>query len=447
MLDPVFFDAKLEDLAAALKRRHASTESLEAVRAISRERKELIREVETLKAGRNAVSQEIAQLKSKAKSDPAAAQQADQKVLAMRAVGDQIQVLDGKLKLVEERLSEIALTIPNIPHVSVPDGVDEKANVEIKKWGTPRKLDFEAKDHVALGEGLGILDFERATKISGARFSLYLGAGAALERALIQFMLDLHTREHGYREVIPPFLVTRKTMTGTGQLPKFEQDLFKTSVAGDRDLYLIPTSEVPLTNIYADEILEASKLPVYFTAYSPCFRSEAGSHGKDTRGLIRQHQFQKVELVKLSHPSRSYQELDLMTENAGRVLELLGLPYRVLTLCTADMGFGAAKTNDLEVWLPGQGTYREISSCSNCEDFQARRAGIRFREEPKGKPQFVHTLNGSGLAVGRTFVAILENYQDVSGNVQIPKPLHRYLDGAPGFTRKGEELWIERRGG
>ncbi|NDD93116.1 serine--tRNA ligase, partial [bacterium] len=298
-----------------------------------------------------------------------------------------------------------------------------------------------AQHHVALGESMGILDFERAGKLSGARFSIYLGAGAALERALIQFMLDVHTREHGYREVIPPFMVNRASMTGTGQLPKFEEDLFKTGTA-DRELFLIPTSEVPLTNIYREEILDQKSMPALFTAYSPCFRSEAGSYGKDTRGLIRQHQFQKVELVKICEPEKSYDELEKMTANAERVLQLLGLPYRTMALCSGDMGFSAAKTYDIEVWLPAQETYREISSCSNCEDFQARRAQIRYRAEAQGKPRFVHTLNGSGLAVGRTFIAILENYQDEKGRIEIPEALHRYLDGAPGFVREGSRLWM-----
>ena len=295
---------------------------------------------------------------------------------------------------------------------------------------------------MALGEALNILDFERAGKMSGARFALYYGAGAALERALIQFMLDLHTREHGYREVIPPFMVNRAAMTGTGQLPKFEEDLFKTGVA-ERELFLIPTSEVPLTNIHRDEILNPGVLPLYFTAYSPCFRSEAGSYGKDTRGLIRQHQFQKVELVKIVEPEKSYEELEGMVKNAEKVLQTLGLPYRVMALCSGDMGFSASKTYDIEVWLPGQSAYREISSCSNCEDFQARRAAIRYRQDAQAKPRLVHTLNGSGLAVGRTFIAVLENYQDADGNIMIPEALTKYLDGAPGFVKEKGTLWIK----
>jgi seryl-tRNA synthetase len=443
MLDARYFQENLAELEKALKRRNSDPALISRLSELSRRRKELIHETETLKAQRNAASQEIAQLKAKSKTDPAAAKAADEKVTAMRAVGDRIKSLDESLKQVEEEFQGMAMRIPNIPHASVPDGADASANVEARRWGEPRKFSFEPKDHVALGEALGILDFERAGRIAGARFALYLGAGATLERALIQFMLDLHTREHGYREVIPPFMVTRAAMTGTGQLPKFEEDLFKTAVA-DRELFLIPTSEVPLTNIHREEILEPGTLPLYFTAYSPCFRSEAGSYGKDTRGLIRQHQFQKVELVKVVEAENSYDELEKMVANAERVLQLLGLPYRTMALCAGDMGFGAAKTYDLEVWLPAQNSYREISSCSNCEDFQARRAGIRYRAEAQGKPRLAHTLNGSGLAVGRTFIAILENFQDAQGNVEIPKALHRYIDGAPGFTREGDRIWIKR---
>ena len=444
MLDPRYFQDGVKELEAALQRRNADSELISTLSNFSKQRRDLIQQTETLKAQKNAASGEIAQLKAKAKADPAAAAEADKKVIAMRTLGDQIKVLDDQLKGVEEKFQDLALRIPNIPHASVPTGAGPEENVEARKWGEPTKLSFAAKDHVALGEGLGILDFERAGKIAGARFCLYLGAGAALERALIQFMLDLHTREHGYREVIPPFMVNRASMTGTGQLPKFEEDLFKTGVA-DRELFLIPTSEVPLTNIYRDEIVEPGALPFYMTAYSPCFRSEAGSYGKDTRGLIRQHQFQKVELVKIVEPAKSYDELEKMVANAERVLQLLELPYRVMGLCTGDMGFSASKTYDLEVWLPAQNAYREISSCSNCEDFQARRASIRFRAEAQGKPILAHTLNGSGLAVGRTFVAILENFQDEAGNVAIPKVLERYLEGAPGFTREAGKLWIKRK--
>jgi len=448
MLDPKFFADQLGELEKALKRRNVSLETLSRVSQLASQRKEFIHEIEKLKAQRNSSSAEIAQLKAKAKTDPAAAKLADEKVLATRGVGDQIKLFEEKALAVNTEFESLSMSFPNIPHSSVPEGKGAEDNKEAHAWGKPVQFSFTAKDHVALGEGLGILDFERAGKISGARFSIYLGAGAALERALIQFMLDLHTRSHGYREVIPPFMVNADSMSGTGQLPKFEDDLFKTQV-GDRTLYLIPTSEVPLTNIYRDEILDTAQLPIYFTAYSPCFRSEAGSYGKDTKGLIRQHQFQKVELVKLVEPEKSFDELEAMVKNAEKVLELLELPYRTMLLCSGDMGFSAAKTYDLEVWLPAQNAYREISSCSNCEDFQARRAKIRYRDKDassgKEKTRFVHTLNGSGLAVGRTFVAILENYQDAAGNVKIPKALHRYLDGAPGFIRDGSELWIKNK--
>lgn len=451
MLDPRYFDENLPDLESALKRRNAAPEMANQLKELSRGRKDFIRKVEALKAERNAASQEIAQLKAKAKTDPEAAKRADERVTAMRAVGDQVKNLEEGLKAVEERLLDFALQIPNIPHASVPAGADATGNVEVRKWGQPRKFDFKPLDHCDLGEKLGVLDFERAGRISGARFALYLGAGAALERALIQFMLDLHTQKHGYTEAIPPFMVTRAAMTGTGQLPKFEQDLFKTAVA-DRELFLIPTSEVPLTNIHREEIMETGTLPRFYTAYSPCFRSEAGSYGRDTRGLIRQHQFQKVELVKIVEPAKSYDELEGMVRDAEKVLQLLELPYRVMGLCTGDMGFGSAKTYDLEVWLPAQDAYREISSCSNCEDFQARRAGIRYRPEAQAKPIFAHTLNGSGLAVGRTWVAIMENYQEADGSVRIPKVLNRYLEGSPYFENEGGQLKIrpageKRRGG
>jgi seryl-tRNA synthetase len=442
MLDGKYFQDQVGELEAGLRKKNADSALISQISNLARERRELIRETEALKAQRNSVTQEIAQLKAKAKSDPTAAKAADEKVVAMRAVGDQIKSKDERLRVVDEQFQDLALRIPNLPHAGVPSGADAGANVEVRKWGEPTKLPFAPKDHVAIGEGLGILDFERAGKLAGARFSLYLGAGATLERALIQFMLDLHTREHGYTEAIPPFMVNRASMTGTGQLPKFEEDLFKTGVA-DRELFLIPTSEVPLTNIRRDEVIEPGVLPLYYTAYSPCFRSEAGSYGKDTRGLIRQHQFQKVELVKITEAEKSYEELEKMVANAERVLQLLELPHRTMLLCGGDMGFGAAKTYDLEVWLPAQGAYREISSCSNCEDFQARRAQIRYRAEAQGKTKLAHTLNGSGLAVGRTFVAILENFQNEAGHVRIPKVLEKYLDGAPGFTREGGALWIK----
>jgi len=444
MIDPKYLQ-DLTELTRALERRKTPLATLAGLSALAADRKAAIQKVEALKSERNKGSAEIAQLKARAKNDPAAAKLADERVIETRKLGDDIKALDAELKVLEERLQDEAMRLPNLPHEDVPDGAGAEDNREVRRRGKPREFDFQPKDHVAIGEGLGILDFGAAAKMSGARFAVYLGAGASLERALIQFMLDLHTREHGYREVIPPFLVGRDAMLGTGQLPKFEEDLFKTGTA-DRTLYLIPTSEVPLTNLVRDEIQAPGILPLKFTAYSPCFRSEAGSHGKDVRGLIRQHQFQKVELVKIVEPEQSYDELEKMVANAERVLELLGLPFRTMLLCTGDMGFSAAKTYDLEVWLPGQAAYREISSCSNCGDFQARRAGIRFRPGAQDKPRLAHTLNGSGLAVGRTFIAILENYQDADGNVEIPKALHRYLEGAPGFARDGDRLWM-RRGG
>lgn len=441
MLDPRYFQEALSELEAGLKKRNFDGTFIKQISELASQRKSLIHETETLKAQRNAATQEIAQLKMKAKTDPVIAKTAEEKVAASRVLGDRIKEIDSNLKVVEEKLKDLALGIPNLPHESVPLGKGAEDNQEARRWGEPKKPSFAPKDHVSIGEELGILDFERAGKIAGARFSLYLGAGAALERALIQFMLDLHTQEHGYYEVIPPFLVTREAMTGTGQLPKFEQDLFKTSVA-DRDLFLIPTSEVPLTNMVAREIIDAGKLPYYFTAYSPCFRSEAGSYGKDTRGLIRLHQFQKVEMVKITSAETSFDELESMVKNAEKVLQLLELPYRVMLLCAGDMGFGATKTYDLEVWLPSANEYREISSCSNCGDFQARRAEIRYRPEAQAKPKIAHTLNGSGLAVGRTFLAILENHQNDKGEVRIPTPLHSYLDGKKGFEKRGSELYL-----
>jgi seryl-tRNA synthetase len=338
---------------------------------------------------------------------------------------------------VEDRLRQILLGLPNLPDESVPVGPDASANREVRRVGEPPRFAFAAKAHWDLGPELGILDFERAAKISGARFAVYWDQGARLERALIQFMLDLHTRERGYREVIPPYLVTAETLTGTGQLPKFESDLFKTR-AGERDLYLIPTAEVPLTCLHRDEILEKEQLPLKYVAFTPCFRSEAGSYGKDVRGLIRQHQFHKVELVKLTTPESSMDELESMVADAEEVLKRLGLAYRVVVLATGDMGFAAAKTYDLEVWLPGQQAYREISSCSNCTDFQARRANLRYRPESKAKPRFLHTLNGSGLAVGRTLIAVLENYQQADGSVVVPEALRPYMGGIERIARPAD---------
>jgi seryl-tRNA synthetase len=346
-----------------------------------------------------------------------------------------VKELEAKLQGIEDALSTSLLGVPNLPDDSVPTGADAEANVEVRRVGTPRAFDFKPKDHLELGAELGILDFERAAKVSGARFAVLWDQGARLERALIQFMLDLHTRERGCREVIPPYLVTAETLLGTGQLPKFESDLFKTR-AGDRDLYLIPTAEVPVTNLHRDEILEAAELPKKYVSFTPCFRSEAGSYGKDVRGLVRQHQFHKVEMVRLTTPETSMDALESMVQDAEEVLKRLELPYRVVVLCTGDMGFASAKTYDLEVWLPGQDAYREISSCSNCTDFQARRANLRYRPEPKAKPRFLHTLNGSGLAVGRTLIAVLENHQQKDGSIRIPEALRPYMGGQSAITRQ-----------
>src|SRR5215470_3943871 len=388
-------------------------------RNIDERRRNLITRAETLKAQRNRASEEIARLK---KSGEDATAQVEQN----KALREQGEALEKQANDAEQQLRSLLAGIPNVPHSSVPIGKSPEDNVEIRRWGTPPKFDFTPKPHWELGEQLGVLDLERAVKLSGARFAVYWGLGAKLERALANFMLDVHTREHGYTEILPPYLVNSESMYGTGNLPKFAADLFRVP-HGDKDLWLIPTSEVPVTNLYRDETIEAARLPVSYTAYTPCFRSEAGSYGKDVRGIIRQHQFQKVELVKFAHPERSYEELEKLTNNAETVLQKLGLHYRVVTLCTADIGFSSAKTYDIEVWLPGQGSFREISSCSNCEAFQARRANIRFRPEGKGKSEFVHTLNGSGLAVGRTWLAVVENYQQADGSVRIPEALQPYM--------------------
>jgi seryl-tRNA synthetase len=350
----------------------------------------------------------------------------------MKQVSERVKTLEGRLQEIEGLLEGTLLQVPNLPDESVQAG-GESANQEVRRVGAPPEFAFKPLDHVELGTRLGILDFERAAKLSGARFGVYWGEGARLERALTRFMLDLHTKERGYREVIPPYLVTRETLTGTGHLPKFETDLFRTS-AGDRELFLIPTAEVPLTSLHRDEILEADELPRKYVAFTPCFRSEAGSYGKDVRGIFRNHQFHKVELVKLTTPERSMEELEAMVADAEEVLKRLELPYRLMLLAAGDMGFSAAKTYDVEVWLPGQGAYREISSCSNCTDFQARRASLRYRPEPGARPRFVHTLNGSGLAVGRTFIAVLENHQQEDGSVRIPTALRPYMDGLERIT-------------
>jgi seryl-tRNA synthetase len=394
--------------------------------SLDAERRALIQEVEGLRHRQRLVGEEIAR-RGKAKQD------ASELKTEMKGVAERIKAGDARLEEVKAAIERFLLVLPNVPDAAVPAGKDASANVEVRRVGTPRDFQFTPRAHWDLGPELGILDFERAARISGARFAVYWDLGARLERALIQLMLDLHTGR-GYREVIPPYLVTAQTLTGTGQLPKFEGDLFKTS-AGDRDLYLIPTAEVPLTNLHRDEILEAAELPKKYVAFTPCFRSEAGSYGKDVRGLVRQHQFHKVELVKLTTPETSTEELEGMVADAEEVLNRLGLPYRTVVLSTGDMGFAAAKTYDVEVWLPGQQAYREISSCSNCTDFQARRAGLRYRPEPGAKPRFVHTLNGSGLAVGRTLIAVLENYQQQDGSVVVPEVLRPYMGGAERITK------------
>jgi len=423
MLDLKFVREHGEEVKAALRRRGAELDLGEFL-ALDEKRRRTQQEVDELRQKRNQVSEEIGRLKK-------AGSQADDQVSEMRAVGDAIATLEAAIREAEEAQRNILLTIPNLPHASVPDGKDESGNVEVRRWspdGTePRTFSFEPKPHWDIAEYLDIIDFDRAAKITGARFALYKGMGARLERALINFMLDLHTIEHGYLEVLPPFMVNRASMTATGQLPKFEEELFKVENGA---YFLIPTAEVPVTNIPRDEILADESLTLKYTAYTPCFRREAGSYGKDTRGLIRQHQFNKVELVKFARPEESYAELETLLADAESVLKLLGLPYRVITLCTGDMGFSSAKTYDIEVWLPAQGRYREISSCSNFEDFQARRGNIRYRPQGGKKTEFVHTLNGSGLAVGRTVVAILENYQQPDGTVVIPEAIRTYLGGA-----------------
>jgi seryl-tRNA synthetase len=422
MLDLNFVRENLDRVRAALEARHHPTAPLDQFTQLDAERRRVIAESDNLNAERNAASREIGALMKSGKKDEAESQR--------KAVGelkDRIAELDRQRDESESKMRELLSTLPNIPHASVPAGADESANEEIRRWGEPPRFDFEPKDHVDLGASLGILDTERASKIASARFSILKGAGALLSRALVNFMLDLHTRDHGYEEVLPPFIVNGDSLYGTGQLPKFEQDLFK--LTDERGLYLSPTAEVPVTNIYREEMLDAAQLPLRFVAYSPCFRSEAGSYGRDTRGLIRQHQFEKVELVKLTRPEDSYDELESLTRNAERVLQLLGLHYRVVALSTGDLGFSAAKTYDIEVWLPSQSTFREISSCSNCEAFQARRAQIRFRRDAGGKPEYVHTLNGSGLAVGRTWLAIIENYQQADGSIRVPEVLQHYMNG------------------
>ncbi len=395
-------------------------EKLQPLEELDARRRELIARVESLQAERNNVNKEIGRRK-------AAKEPCEDLFNGMKEVGNQIKELEKSLEEIDQSLNGMLLTIPNAPHSTTPVGRDESANVEVRRFGQPGVYQFPVKDHVDLGSNLGILDFDRAAKLTGARFSVLTGNGARLERALINFMLDTHTQKHGYREVLPPFIVNAESMKGTGQLPKFEQDLFKLQ---GFDYYLIPTAEVPVTNLFANEILKESDLTISLTAYTPCFRSEAGSYGRDTRGLIRQHQFDKVELVKFCRPEDSFNELEKLLDNAEEILRLLGLPFRVVALSSGDLGFSAAKTYDIEVWLPSQNTYREISSCSNFEDFQARRAGIRYKgSDAKAKTAYVHTLNGSGLAVGRTWLAILENFQDEGGRVCIPEVLRPYMGG------------------
>ncbi|HLE16852.1 MAG TPA: serine--tRNA ligase [Syntrophales bacterium] len=425
MLDLKFLRENLEEVEKRLKTRGGDSD-LSGFKELDIKRRKLLTESETLKARRNAVSEEIGKLKREKKD-------ASNLVAEMQEEGAKLKALEADAAAVEEEMNAFLLGVPNVPHSSVPVGKDSNDNPVVRKWGEPKTFGFSPKEHTELGEKLGILDFERAGKISGARFSLLMGQGALLERALINFMLDVHTTEHGYTEVLPPFMVKSSALMGTGQLPKFKEDLFK--IEG-WDHYLIPTAEVPVTNILNDEIIEEERLPICYTAFTPCFRSEAGSYGKDVKGLIRQHQFNKVEMVKFSSPETSYDELEKLTDNAEDILRRLGLPYQVVLLCTGDMGFSSAKTYDIEVWLPGQGKYREISSCSNFEDFQARRANIRVR--PKGgKPRFLHTLNGSGLAVGRTLVAILENYQQEDGSVIVPQALRPYMRGLEKIEKIG----------
>jgi len=429
MLDINFVRTNLEIVRRKLQQRGFPLDALDRFNEFDERRRTLIRERDELNATRNRESQEIGTLMKAGHRNEVESRRA-----AVRELGDRIAGVEAELRAVETDLNSLLMAVPNVPHDTVPLGHDESANEEIRRWGTPPVFDFEPRDHVDLGSALGILDLERAAKISGTRFAILTGVGARLERALINFCLDLQTKHHGYEEVLPPFIVNAASLVGTGQLPKFEADLFK--LTDERSFYLIPTAEVPLTNIYADEILDGARLPIKMTAYTPCFRSEAGSYGKDTRGLIRQHQFDKVELVKITRPEQSYDELESLTRDAEVVLEELGLAYRRVALATGDLGFSAAKTYDIEVWLPSQNTYREISSCSNCESFQARRAGIRFRREKKSKPEFAHTLNGSGLAIGRLWLALLENYQQADGSIVIPEALRPFIDGLERIERE-----------
>lgn len=419
MLDVRYVRDNFEAVKAKLAKRGEDISEFDQFETLDQKRRELIAKTEELKSERNKVSEQISTMKRNKEN-------ADDAIARMRQVGDEIKALDEELRNVEEKFTHMMMRIPNIPHDSVPVGDTEDDNVTHRTWGETPKFEYEPKAHWDIVTDLKLVDFERAAKVTGSRFAFYRGLGARLERALLNFMMDLHSEEHGYEEMIPPYMANRESLTGTGQLPKFEEDAF---LIEKEDYFLIPTAEVPVTNFYRDEILDAEQLPQAFTAYSACFRSEAGSAGRDTRGLIRQHQFNKVELVRFVKPEESYEQLELLTGHAEKVLQLLGLPYRVLLMCTADLGFTAAKKYDIEVWLPSYNDYKEISSCSNFEDFQARRAGIRFRREPGAKPEYVHTLNGSGLAIGRTVAAILENYQQEDGSVVIPEVLRPYMGG------------------
>lgn len=422
MLDLNFVRENLDVVRDALDARNCPTDALDRFVELDTTRRKVIAEADSVNQQRNAVSKEIGALMQSGKKDEAEAKKAE-----VAGLKEKQADLDRQRDEADEAMQQLLSNLPNIPAPDVPVGADETANKEIRRWGEPRQFDYEPKDHVDLGTALGILDLERASKIAGSRFAILNGAGARLERALVNFMLDIQTRQHGYTETLPPFMVNRQALFGTNQLPKFEEDLFH--IKDDRQFALIPTAEVPVTNYHAGETLEANELPKHYTAYTPCFRSEAGSYGKDTRGLIRQHQFEKVELVKLCLPENSEAEHESLTANAERILQLLDLPYRTVVLSTGDMGFGARKTYDIEVWLPSQNTYREISSCSNCGDFQARRMNTRFRRAGGAKPEFVHTLNGSGLAVGRTWIAVLENYQQEDGSIAVPEILQPFMNG------------------
>ncbi|WP_349409023.1 serine--tRNA ligase [Pseudalkalibacillus sp. SCS-8] len=425
MLDLKFVRENFDEVKEKLSTRGEDISGLDQFQELDEKRRQLINDVEELKSRRNTVSKQVAEYKREKKD-------ADHLITEMREVGEKIKSYDEELRQVEEKLQSVMLTLPNIPHESAPIGQDEEDNVVAREWGDIRKFDFEPKPHWDVAVDLDIVDFERAAKVTGSRFAFYKGLGARLERALINFMMDLHEDQHGYTEILPPYLVNRESMTGTGQLPKFEEDAFKIR---EEDYFLIPTAEVPVTNLHRDEILKLDDLPKAYVAFSACFRSEAGSAGRDTRGLIRHHQFNKVELVHFVKPEDSYEQLETLTGHAEKILQLLELPYRVMSMCTGDLGFTAAKKYDIEVWIPSYETYREISSCSNFEDFQARRANIRFRREPKAKPEHVHTLNGSGLAIGRTVAAILENYQQEDGSVVIPEVLRPYMGNKSVITQ------------